>query len=68
MKGDWPLQSKLPCIGGHEGAGYVVAIGKNTTTDLSIGSRVGIKWLAYSCLDCEPCRSGLEQSASLNDL
>lgn len=24
--GDWPLQTKLPLIGGHEGAGIVVAI------------------------------------------
>ncbi|KAF8317071.1 putative ADH1-alcohol dehydrogenase I [Clavulina sp. PMI_390] len=62
MKGDWPLQSKLPCIGGHEGAGYVVAIGKNTATDLTIGSRVGIKWLAYSCGACELCRKGYESS------
>jgi propanol-preferring alcohol dehydrogenase len=23
---------------------------------------VGVKWLAYSCLHCEQCRKGLEQS------
>jgi propanol-preferring alcohol dehydrogenase len=62
IKGDWPLHCKLPCIGGHEGAGYIVAIGDNTQTDLRIGSRVGIKWLAYSCGACELCRKGLESS------
>ena len=62
MRGDWPLNCKLPCIGGHEGAGYVVAISDNTQTDLQIGSRVGIKWLAYSCGACELCRKGLESS------
>lgn len=62
MKGDWPLDSIVPCIGGHEGAGYVVAIGDNTHTDLKIGSRVGIKWLAYSCGSCELCRKGYESS------
>jgi propanol-preferring alcohol dehydrogenase len=62
MNGDWPISSKLPCIGGHEGTGYVVAIGGNTETDLQIGSRVGVKWLAYSCGACELCHKGVEAS------
>lgn len=82
--GDWPIQAKLPLIGGHEvsrirsiiarsarsltvlgqGVGRIVAIGEHTqTSPVKVGDRVGIKWLAYSCLDCEPCRKGLEQSA-----
>jgi propanol-preferring alcohol dehydrogenase len=28
---------------------------------VKIGDRVGVKWLAYSCLRCEFCRKGLEQ-------
>ncbi|EJF57406.1 GroES-like protein [Dichomitus squalens] len=61
--GDWPIQAKLPLIGGHEGVGRIVAIGEHTqTSPVKVGDRVGIKWLAYSCLDCEPCRKGLEQS------
>jgi propanol-preferring alcohol dehydrogenase len=28
-----------------------------------MGDRVGIKWLADSCLQCESCRKGFEQSA-----
>ncbi|KAI0806856.1 GroES-like protein [Fomes fomentarius] len=60
---DWPIPAKLPLIGGHEGVGRVVAIGEHTqNSPVKIGERVGIKWLAYSCLDCEPCRKGLEQS------
>ncbi|KAI0737890.1 GroES-like protein [Daedaleopsis nitida] len=60
---DWPLPAKLPLIGGHEGVGLIVAIGEHTqNSPVKIGDRVGIKWLAYSCLDCEPCRKGLEQS------
>ncbi|KAH9836405.1 GroES-like protein [Rhodofomes roseus] len=62
-KGDWPLKAKLPLIGGHEGVGTVVAIGEHTQSPpVKLGDRVGIKWLAYSCLDCELCRKGLEQS------
>jgi len=62
MNGDWPISSKLPCVGGHEGTGYVVAIGDNTETDLQIGSRVGVKWLASSCGACELCHKGVESS------
>ncbi|KAI0764618.1 GroES-like protein [Trametes elegans] len=62
-KGDWPIPAKTPLIGGHEGVGRVVAIGAHTpNSPVKLGDRVGIKWLAYSCLDCEPCRKGLEQS------
>ncbi|KAI0302895.1 GroES-like protein [Multifurca ochricompacta] len=64
-KGDWPLPSKLPLIGGHEGVGKIVAIGAHTVSSpVNIGDRVGIKWLADSCLQCEQCRKGLEQSCA----
>ncbi|KAL7417988.1 zinc-dependent alcohol dehydrogenase [Mrakia frigida] len=62
--GDWPLKNKLPLVGGHEGSGYVAAIGKQTNTDLKIGDAVGIKWLADSCLHCEECRKGYESSCA----
>ncbi|KAI0064343.1 GroES-like protein [Artomyces pyxidatus] len=62
-KGDWPVPPKLPLIGGHEGVGEIVAIGAHTANSpVKIGDRVGIKWLADSCLECEQCRKGLEQS------
>jgi propanol-preferring alcohol dehydrogenase len=64
-KGDWPLASKLPLVGGHEGVGNIVAIGAHTVdSPVKIGDRVGIKWLADSCLQCEQCRKGLEQCCS----
>jgi len=60
MLGDWPLEAKLPLIGGHEGAGFVVAIGKGTSSPIKVGQAVGIKWLATSCLSCEACARGNE--------
>ncbi|TDL22863.1 mannitol-1-phosphate dehydrogenase [Rickenella mellea] len=64
-KGDWPIPPMSPLIGGHEGVGEVVAIGASTTNqNIKIGDRVGIKWLADSCLDCEMCRKGYEQNCS----
>ncbi len=48
-KGDWPVPPQSPLIGGHEGVGDIVAIGKNTVNSpVKIGDRVGIKWIAYS--------------------
>ncbi|KAL1879992.1 hypothetical protein VTK73DRAFT_6382 [Phialemonium thermophilum] len=54
MQGDWPLATKLPLVGGHEGAGVVVARGE-LVKDVQIGDHVGIKWLNGSCLDCSFC-------------
>ena len=34
-KGDWPLPVKLPLVGGHEGAGVVVAKGKDVVSTVS---------------------------------
>jgi propanol-preferring alcohol dehydrogenase len=60
MLGDWPMKSKLPLVGGHEGAGFIVAIGKGTMSPIKVGQAVGIKWLANSCLSCEACARGNE--------
>lgn len=54
MKGDWPLPVKMPLVGGHEGAGHVVAKGE-LVHDFNIGDGAGIKWLNGSCLSCEFC-------------
>ncbi|THV02641.1 GroES-like protein [Dendrothele bispora CBS 962.96] len=63
--GDWPLKATLPLIGGHEGVGTIVAIADHTSkSPVNVGDRVGIKWLADSCLQCEQCRKGLEQCCS----
>jgi alcohol dehydrogenase, propanol-preferring len=42
LDGDWPLPTKLPLVGGHEGAGVVVARG-SLVEDIEIGDHVGIK-------------------------
>ncbi|KAK4043537.1 chaperonin 10-like protein [Parachaetomium inaequale] len=54
MMGDWPIPTKLPLVGGHEGAGVVVAKG-DLVTDLALGDHAGIKWLNGSCLACSFC-------------
>ncbi|KAH7249362.1 alcohol dehydrogenase [Fusarium solani] len=59
MMGDWPLDTKLPLIGGHEGAGVVVARGQ-LVEDVEIGDHVGIKWLHGSCLQCSFCQTSDE--------
>jgi len=62
-QGDWPVKPNNPLIGGHEGVGIVVAIGEHTANSpVKLGDRVGIKWLANSCLACEFCRKGFEQN------
>lgn len=48
-KGDWPIPPKCPLVGGHEGAGRIVAIGEGSDTQFKVGSKVGIKWLADRC-------------------
>ncbi|KAJ7056784.1 mannitol-1-phosphate dehydrogenase MPDH1 [Mycena amicta] len=63
--GDWPIAPETPLVGGHEGVGVIVAIGDNTShSPVKIGDRVGIKWLADSCLNCEQCRKGREQNCT----
>lgn len=45
-----------PMIGGHEGAGEIVKVGKNVA-NLNVGDRVSIEPLVY-CGKCESCKSG----------
>jgi len=59
LQGDWPLDTKLPLVGGHEGAGIVVARGE-LVKDVEIGDHVGIKWLNGSCLACDFCQQSDE--------
>ncbi|GMM31303.1 alcohol dehydrogenase [Martiniozyma asiatica (nom. inval.)] len=66
-KGDWPLATKLPLVGGHEGAGVVVAKGANVT-NFEIGDLAGIKWLNGSCMGCEYCQQGAEPNCPQADL
>ncbi|CDR40726.1 CYFA0S05e03752g1_1 [Cyberlindnera fabianii] len=66
-KGDWPLPVKLPLVGGHEGAGIVVAKGSEVT-NFEIGDYAGIKWLNGSCMSCELCEKGYESNCLEADL
>ncbi|KAF2162770.1 hypothetical protein M409DRAFT_69021 [Zasmidium cellare ATCC 36951] len=59
VNGDWPLPTKLPLVGGHEGAGVVVAKG-NLVEDIEIGDHAGVKWINGSCLQCDFCQQSDE--------
>ena len=47
-EGDWPVKPNPPFIPGHEGVGYVSAVGAGVKL-VKEGDRVGVPWL-YSCL------------------
>ena len=57
--GDWPVKPKLPFIPGHEGVGYVAAVGPGVTR-LKEGDPVGVPWLHDACGCCEHCTTGWE--------
>jgi propanol-preferring alcohol dehydrogenase len=57
--GDWPVKPSLPFVPGHEGAGFVVALGSGVK-HLREGDRVGVAWLHSACGYCEFCLSGWE--------
>ncbi|EER27288.1 Alcohol dehydrogenase I, putative [Coccidioides posadasii C735 delta SOWgp] len=59
MQGDWPLPVKMPLVGGHEGAGVVVAKGE-LVKDVELGDHVGVKWINRSCLACDFCENSDE--------
>jgi len=61
VNGYWPIPTKLPLVGGHEGAGICVARGPGVTDeDCKIGEAVGVKWLNDSCLSCTFCQQADE--------
>lgn len=60
LKGDLPSCTKLPLVGGHEGAGVVVAKGDLVAGGLEVGDHVGVKWINSSCMSCEFCQKGDE--------
>lgn len=57
--GDWPVKPSLPFIPGHEGVGYVAAVGAGVRT-VKEGDRVGVPWLHTACGHCEYCITGWE--------
>jgi propanol-preferring alcohol dehydrogenase len=53
------MQPKLPLIPGHEIIGRVSALGDSVEC-FTLGDRVGVPWLGWTCGVCEFCRSGRE--------
>ena len=58
-EGDWPVKPNPPFIPGHEGVGFVAAVGAGVT-HVKEGDRVGIPWLYSACGHCEHCLGGWE--------
>ncbi len=52
-------EPKLPLVPGHQVVGEVVELGEGAVR-FSIGDRVGVPWLGWTCGECEFCRSGRE--------
>ncbi len=50
---------KLPLVLGHEIVGTVVATGAGVDR-FTLGARVGVPWLGWSCGECRYCRAGRE--------
>jgi propanol-preferring alcohol dehydrogenase len=57
--GDWPVKPQPPFIPGHEGVGYVAAVGRHVK-GIKEGDRVGVPWLYSACGHCEHCVGGWE--------
>jgi propanol-preferring alcohol dehydrogenase len=58
-RGDWPVKPSPPFIPGHEGVGYVAAVGAGVKR-VKAGDRVGVPWLHSACGFCPYCRTGWE--------
>jgi propanol-preferring alcohol dehydrogenase len=59
IDGDWPVKPTLPLVPGHEGVGYVAAVGAGVS-DVREGDAVGVPWLYDACRACEFCETGWE--------
>lgn len=59
VDGDWPVKPKMPLIPGHEGVGYVVALGPGVK-NVKEGDAVGVPWLYSACGGCDHCITGWE--------
>lgn len=58
-EGDWPVKPNPPFIPGHEGVGYVSAVGRGVK-EVKEGDKVGVPWLHTACGKCDYCTSGWE--------
>ena len=58
-RGDWPVKPRLPFSPGHEGTGFVAAVGAGVT-EVREGDAVGVPWLHSACGRCSYCITGWE--------
>ena len=54
------LNTKYPCVPGHELAGVVTNIGPGVTK-VKVGDRVGVGCMVDSCGNCPMCKQGDER-------
>ena len=64
--GDWPVKPKMPLIPGHEGIGYVVALGPDVN-QVKEGDIVGVPWLYSACGCCDYCITGWETLCEIQE-
>jgi len=64
MQNGWktlPFPIQAGQVGGHEGVGIVHKLGPGAaTSNIKVGDRVGIKWVAVTCGACLPCYEGAD--------
>ncbi|CCO37504.1 alcohol dehydrogenase [Rhizoctonia solani AG-1 IB] len=65
-RAEWPIMPPTPLVGGHEGAGFIVAIGAGTQSPVKVGQAVGVKWIGSTCLSCEACTRGKKEYLCAN--
>lgn len=54
-----PYPTQPGQVGGHEGVGIVHKLGVGAElSNVKLGDRVGIKWIAYACASCQACLEG----------
>lgn len=58
IENDWGVSS-FPLVPGHEIVGRVTRAGSEAAR-VRVGQRVGVGWLAGSCMSCDACRGGNE--------
>lgn len=56
INNEWGISS-YPAVPGHEVIGRITAMGP-LAKGLSVGQRVGVGWMAGSCMHCDPCIGG----------
>ena len=59
VDGDWPVKPNPPFVPGHEGVGYVAAVGRDVR-HVKEGDLIGTAWLYSACGQCDYCLAGWE--------